>query len=214
MTAAKIRWAVGVIVACGAVALGGVWVADGREPPKPPPAGGDAATAGEPAVRFNLLSLDANDLADANGLNIYKFKLEVPKGRPFHVVLRELDSKDGPPRELRRFTFRRGEREGPTTLRVDFTRRDGAVGGVLLTEQKDAVFRISCPDCTPTGLATIVPVPLSGVKLTERILLVHQSDMDNTRWGVKEARLLTVVRNVRSSSPTDYPRAELLVEQE
>src|SRR5262249_2693827 len=174
-----------------AVALGGLWAGAGQEPPKPPPATGEPAQAGKPPFGFTRLALDANDLADAYSLNVYMFRVEIPKGQQFHVVLRELDAEDAAPRELKRFSFRQEDKDGPTALRVELRRVDGA-GGVLLTEQKQAGFRVSCPYCQPTGMASVVPVPLSGVKLTERTLIVHQSDKDNTRWGVKETRLLSV----------------------
>src|SRR5262249_37316470 len=144
MSAAKIRWAACVVALCGAVALGGWWAASGEEPPKPPPAEGAPAPTDPALVAFDIVTIDANDLVDAHTLNIYKFKVDVPKGQKFRVILRELPAKDAEPHVLTGFSFQRGDGAGPVTMRVDFTRMDGTVGGVLLTEQKEAQFRVNC----------------------------------------------------------------------
>jgi len=214
MINAKYRLICGLIIACGVVVLGGWWVIGGQEPPKPIPAKVEAAPADKQPFRFNILALDANDLADALSLNIYKFKIDIAKGQKFNVILRERDDKDAEPRELKRFSFQRDEGEGPTILRVDFTRKDGMIGGVLLTEEKEAVFRVTCPDCTPTGIVSIVPVPLSEAKPTEKILMVHQSDKFNEQQGLKETRLMTIIVKAKNTGPMNYPRAELVVEKE
>jgi RNA polymerase sigma factor (sigma-70 family) len=211
MINAKYHWISGLIIACGVVLLGGWWVIGEQEPPKPPPAKAEAAQADKQLFRFNTLALDANDLADALSLNIYKFKIDIAKGQKFNVILREQDDKDAEPKVLFGFTFRRNEGEGPTILRVDFTRTDKTAGGVLLSEDKQAQLRVSCPDCTPTSFVTIVTMPLSGVKTTEKGFFVHQSEKDNTQMGQKGTRLLSIIHNVKN---TTYPQAELVVEKE
>ena len=46
--------------------------------------------------------------------------------------------------------------DGPTTVRVSFLRRDHKLQGVLLSQEKDAEFRVAAPGCKPTETVTIV----------------------------------------------------------
>ncbi len=212
MMNAKLRWGVSVSALFGIVTLCGLWVAGSEEPPKPPATKGPAAPVSDQPFGFTYQTIDVNDLVEVHNLNIYKYKVEIPKKQRFHVVLRELENQDAAPNELMRFSFQRGDKDGPIIIRVAFTRTDGTVGGVLLTEQKEAFFRVTCQDCEPSALVTIVPVPLSGVKLNKKTLMPHGSDRDLKKSGVKETRLLWVFHNGMGTGR--YPRAELLIEKD
>src|SRR3990172_9951551 len=82
------------------------------------------ASAGEGRVAKSLqrLRLDADDLADVTGLNVYKFQVDMPKGQRFWLVLREFREKDREPRVLHRYSFRKDD-EAPVVLRLAFLRR-------------------------------------------------------------------------------------------
>jgi hypothetical protein len=211
MTDTKFRWISGLVVACAAVVLGGLWVIGAQELPKLPPPKLGVAPANEKLFHFNKLALEANDLVEAFSLDIYKFKIDMPKKQKFSVVLRELEDKDAKPKLLFGFTFQSHEGEGPTIIRVDFTRTDHTAGGVILSEDKQAQLRVTCPDCTPTSFVTYVTMPFSKVKATQKGFVVHQSDKDNTDTGIKDTRLLTILQNVKDSNS---PMAELVVVKE
>ena len=70
---------------------------------------------------------------------------------------------------------------------------------------------MTCDGCEGSGVASFVPVPLRSVKLTERTRMAHASDRQNEKYGVKEVRLLSVVRNVTGVGALNFPRAELLI---
>lgn len=214
-TMTVIRTVLVAVLAVGVVAAAGVYAARPADPPKPPdPPPAEAkkpAAADKPAFAFDATGLTVGDLVDALRLDIFKYEVAIPKGRRFAVVLRELDAPDAAPRELKRFAFERVAADGRTTIRVDFTRFDGLAGPALLTEQETIGIGVSCDGCDPGGVGSFVPVPLGSVKLTERTRMTHHSDRHNEESGVKEVRLLSIVRNVTGVGALNYPRAELLI---
>ena len=165
-------------------------------------------------IPFQKVSVNTDELIGATGLNIYKFQVDMPKGQGFRVILRSLESRDSGARELHSWAFTK-DGDAPTTLLVSFLRRDGKLGGVLLSQEEEAEYRLDCPGCTPSGIATIVPLPLAG---TNKTLFVHRSDKDNEHFdGLDETRLITVVRSELGEPappPTSYPRVELVVQRE
>jgi RNA polymerase sigma factor (sigma-70 family) len=174
----------------------------------------DAPVVAERPVAFRAAQVSADDIIEVTGLNVYKFRLDIPKGEKFRVMLRELADKDAGARALHQFDFTR-EAEGPMTLRVSFLRRDGRLEGVLLDEAKQATYRVDCEGCSPPGIATIVQNPLAAVPPTEKVLSVIASDK---AWGNSKsgpARLITVFhRNPGDNSgliDAAFPRAELTV---
>lgn len=211
MHGTTVRWAMSMVALCVTATLGSLWVAGGVNPSNPSPSAEGASPMGGRTLRISRLSVDANDLVEAHALNIYKFTVEIEKGQQFHVVLRERDNEDAAPREVKKFTFRRSEKDGPTTLRIDFTRTDGIVGGVLLSDQKQTVFRVNCSDCEPSDMASVVAVPLSRLKSAERTLIA--SDKGNQEQHVKETQLLSIVPT-NGLGESNFPRADLLIEKE
>lgn len=172
--------------------------------------------AAEGGQGFQKLKLEADDLAEITGVNIYKFQLNIPKGQRFRVVLREVKEKDAEPRVLHQFAFVK-ESDAPTVIRVGFLRMDRKLAGFLLSEEKQAEYRIDCSDCTPGGIATIVPQPLAEVPPTRKTLFVSHSDKDAKQMGLKGVQLITVVASEPGQPappPTNAPRAELVIEPE
>src|SRR4051812_30848419 len=75
------------------------------------------------AVPFQRIGLSADDLADATGLDIYKFRVDLAKGRRFRVVLRVRQDEESAARESVGIPFQTTGDE-PTTIRVSFLRTD------------------------------------------------------------------------------------------
>jgi len=176
---------------------------------------GARAAQAEEKKDFERLKLDADDLADATGVNIYKFQVNVPKGQRFRVILREVPD-NAVPRVLHKHSFL-NETDGPTVIRVAFLRRDRQLAGVFLTGEKDAEYRVDCPGCDPSGIATIVTVPLADLPGTRKILFVSRSEKDAKQPGIKGMQLIAIVANepgAGASPRTRTPRGELVIEPE
>jgi hypothetical protein len=174
--------------------------------------------AGEPRKdnTFQKQKLDANDLAEVFGVNVYKFQVNMPKGQKFQVILRELKEKGAEPKVLYLHSFLK-ESDGPTVIRTTFLRRDGKFEGVLLSEEKDAQYGIQCSGCSPGGVGSIAPMPLANLPGTHKILSVTQSDKHAKQMGLKGMQLITIIaREPGKVLPIDagvttFPRAELVI---
>ena len=68
--------------------------------PEAPQAKASAGPEGQDDISFRKLALSTDDLVDATGLDIYKFRIDVAKGEQFRVVLRSQESKESPAREI------------------------------------------------------------------------------------------------------------------
>lgn len=159
---------------------------------------------------FELQKLDASDLADFTGVNIYKFRLELRKGR-FSVVLREVLDKDAAPRELKRFNFEKLSDE-PLTMRVGILGLDQKLTSFLLSNEKLARIRVDCPGCHPSQLSSVVEQPLPDIELTRKSLWVARSDKQVNEMGAQGLQLITVMTsNSKGLFPSNLPRAELVV---
>jgi hypothetical protein len=198
----------------------------------PSPIAGPAKSSGEASekpptggqVALRKIAIDADDIREAAGLNIFKFELDMPKDRRFHLVLRER-KESSPWRELYRFPFVKSE-EGRTTFRVSFMRRDGRFEGVLLSDAPDAEFRVASPGCSPAGIATIVQNPLRELPTSRRSYRFHFSNskedqsVDGDAPEPRVRRLLTMLESSNNPDapprPKDAPtRGELvLIEEE
>ncbi|MGH7202143.1 MAG: TIGR03067 domain-containing protein [Planctomycetaceae bacterium] len=178
---------------------------DGSRPETPPNPGAER-------IGFEKLSLDADDLVSATGLNIYKFKAAVSQGQRFRLVLRELRDENAAPRVLQSFAFE-SDQQSPVILHVSFLPRGDNLSGVLLTE-RDAVYRVQCEGCRQSaGFVTVVSVP--GADVGDRTLFVHSSAADAPPAGPNTVRLLTLAPNdpkTGLASVAGYPRGELVLE--
>jgi RNA polymerase sigma factor (sigma-70 family) len=165
---------------------------------------------------FQKLKLDADDLAEVTGVNIYKFQVNIPKGQRFRVVLREVKEKDAEPHVLHQYSFLK-ETADPLVIQVAFLRRDQKLAGALLSGEKDAEYRVVCAGCSPSGIVTIVPIPLADVPPTRKTLFVLQSDKQAQQIGLKGMQLITLVASEPGKPappPTSAPRAEWVIEPE
>lgn len=215
----NVRLVVTTVLALGVLALGGVLAAHNSAALR---SGVDENTVGGAAVvadaraqgrTIQKLKLDADDLADITGVNVYKFQINMPKGQRFRVVLRELKTADAQPRGLHQFSFQK-ESDAPITLRVGFLRADRKLASFLLSEETQAEYRVDCSGCSPGGFATIVPQLLAQVPPVQKLLLIGQYDKHVKQIGPKGVPLISIVVNEQGSSATSFPRAELVVEPE
>src|SRR5262249_781382 len=148
----------------------------------------------------------------AAGLDIYKFNVEIAKGERFKVVFRVCESKESPSREIVSRSFQKTF-EKPTTVRMNFLRRDRKLSGFLLSDEDEAEYRLSCAGGATGGIVTIVKNPLGQLDPTRRGLLIAESDEQNTNRDENEAVLLRVCENraTRGVDMDGYPRGEVVV---
>ena len=176
--------------------------------------------AGEPersdSVPFQRIDLSADDLAEATGLDLYKFRLDLAKGRRFRVVLRVRQDEKSPARESAGIPFQATGDE-PTTIRVSFLRTDRKLQGFLLSTEPEAEYRVDCSGGATGGFVTVIKNPLGDIAPTLRGLFAHQSDERDAQEGPKQTRLLTVDAQKpggRGIDMSGYPRAELVVTED
>jgi RNA polymerase sigma factor (sigma-70 family) len=177
-----------------------------------PPEGDKPAAEGIP---FRQVALSADDLVAVTGLNVYKYKLDLPKGARFQLLIREFADKDAAEKELWHHDFEKVE-DGPATLRVSFLRLDRQLSGVLFSQEKQSEFRVECDACSPGGLATVVQTPLHAVPGPEKMLQVFPSDKERDATQPDFTRLLRVFHHDREAKPVKsldevYPRAEMVL---
>ena len=220
MWQAKLKaWAVGLGLT--AATLGGTgYLATTGVGQGPPVPGAGPAKVEKPAAKagetpFRKLSLDADDLAELMFLDAYKFQLDMPKGQVFNVILREVNAPKSATRWDHRFEFRQQE-SGPTTLRIALLRSDRKLASFLLSNEKEAEFRVDCSGGTTGGVTTIVSLPLTDVPVTQRILVVGKSNDFVRQMGLEGVKLLTVVVKELPAQPradlATARRAEVVVE--
>ena len=169
------------------------------------------------AISFQKLALSTEDLIEATGLNIYKFRIDIAKGERFRIVLRSQESKDSERREILGFSFEKTS-EDPVIIGVSFLRLDRKLSGFLLSTEDRAEYRLSCSNCKPGGLATYVNNPLGTLDSARRTFYVFRSSEETKDNGVdaKETLLLracdgTAPRGVKGVNLDGYPRAEVVV---
>ncbi len=109
-----------------------------------PQAKPNTAPDGHDYIPFLRLGISADDLVEATGLDIYRFRIDVAKGEKFRVLLRSQDSKESPARELVDFSFEKESDGSGAVIGVSFLRRDRKLSGFLLSEEADGEYRLKC----------------------------------------------------------------------
>ncbi len=169
------------------------------------------------AISFQKLALSTDDLVEATGLDVYKFRIDVAKGEKFRVVLRYEERKDYPAHEILGFSFEKTSDE-PVILGVSFLRPDRKLAGCLMSSEKQAEYRLSCSQCKPGGIATFLNNPLGTVEPSRRTVLVFRT-VEETKGYTKDPRETLLLRvcdgtaapGVRGVNADGYPRAEVVV---
>ncbi len=186
-------------------------------PSQAPQAKPDAETNHQDAISFQKLPLSTDDLVEATGLDVYKFRIDVANGKKFRVVLRYVERKDYPAHEILGFSFEKTSDE-PVTVGVSFLRPDRKLAACLMSSEREAEYRLSCTHCKQGGIATFVNNPLGTVEPSRRTVLVFRSVEETKGYNndPTETLLLRVCdgtppRGVRGVNVDGYPRAEVVV---
>jgi hypothetical protein len=223
MMMSKLRAAVVVFFSGCGIAAGAAALTHQQPVPRPPEPLQARATA-EPerrdSISFQKVALTTDDLVEATGLDIYKFRVQIAKGERFRVVLRAQERKDLPPHELVGYSFEKTAAD-PAIVGVTFLRLDRKLSGFLMSNELQAEYRLTCSNCKQGGISTILNNPLGALDSTHRTVFVCHSDAENEGHGVdaKETLLLracdrTAERGVRGVNVDGYPRAEVVVVKE
>ncbi len=176
---------------------------------------GAGVSAAQPkdVLGFGPAKLSVDDLAAVYGLNIYKWNLPPTDTGKFRIILRERQAKDQPWKVLVSEGIRVfPDRSDPVKiLAVSFTRRDGACGGVLFTDQKEADFRVRlCGERhSYTAVDATVPVPLYG---RTGLGLTICGNVYGAFGSVPRDIDLLVLEPSSRVIRTEHPRAELVLQ--
>ena len=169
------------------------------------------ADAEEP-LKLERLPLSANDISSVTGLNIYKFRVGMKPGTKFDVTVSVLDAPDAKPRLMSRQTFRSNDDVTEPDLLLSFLSRDNSLRGVLLSQDEEIVYRVECPQCSPTGIATIISLPLSDIPGTRKTLIPMTADQSAKLSDTNEVCLIAILAaddGKAVSMQRSYPRAKI-----
>ena len=184
-------------------------------PPQAPQAKAIVELEGRDYISFLKLGLSTDDLVEATGLDVHKFKVDIAKGQRFTIIFRSQESKDVPAIELVRHSFEKDSDMQSAIIRVSFIRMDRKLSGFLLSNEAQAEYRLNCSGCRPGGIATIVQNPFGIHNPTGRNLLVCSSDLESKRYSVdpKETLLLRVMdgKAAQGVDVDGYPRGEVVI---
>ncbi len=168
--------------------------------------------AAEKAPAFRRISLTADDLAAAMGLNVYKYRVEADKGQRLELYFREFPAEGEAPKYIHRFLFEKTE-AGPATLLLSFRSVDGKLSG-LSHNDKELFLTVSFTGCSPGWIGTVVRNPLAGLPADGKTLCSPRSDRDGSVRAEKGAQRLLIVyvsKRPDSDPAKSYPRAELVL---
>jgi hypothetical protein len=169
--------------------------------------------ADEPS-RLEQLPLTAADISGVTGLNIYKYRIALKPGTKFDVAVSVLDAPNSKPRFLNRQTFTSGGDVDAVDLLLSFLPRDNTLRGVLLSQDEEVAYRIDCPQCSPSGIATNISLPLSNVRGTRKTLIPMTTDRSIETSEENEICLIAILASEDgkpASMQKSYPRAKVSV---
>lgn len=171
------------------------------------------AMADEPK-KLEELSLTAKDIAGVTGLNIYKYRITMKPGTKFDVVVCVVDAPDARPRTLSRNVFTSDDDVEAVDLLLSFLPRDNTLRGVLLSQDDEISYRIDSPQCSPTGIATNISLPLSEIRGTRKTLIPMTADRSAELSDESEVCLIAILATEDgkpASMQKSYPRAKVSV---
>lgn len=157
------------------------------------------------------LDITADDDVRLTGLDVDKFRVPTKAHAPIEVVVSEQRSPDAEPRILHR--KRLDSERDSTELLLSFLPRDKTLRGVLLSEE-EVEYRVECPSCSPTGsptgFATIIPVPWNDIRSTRKTLVLLDSDRQHRVSRPEEICLIAILVAEEGQAPSlreSFPRA-------
>lgn len=164
--------------------------------------------------RLERLPLTAADISSVTGLNVYKYRIAIKPGTKFDVVVSVLDSPTSKPRFLNRQAFTSDDDVNSVELLLSFLPKDNTLRGVLLSQDEEVAYRIDCPSCSPSGIATNISLPLSNVRGTQKTLIPLTMDRSIEISDENEICLIAILAS-KDGKPVSlqqsYPRAKVSV---
>lgn len=172
----------------------------------------------KPTPSIQKVNVSAQDLADVLSLNVYKFRMDLPKGQKFRLLIREFSIKGAVPKQHSAYDIEKSS-DKPATLRVAFIRDDRLTGSAIFSRDEWMQYRVESTGCKPHPVGTMVHVPLVYLEPTRKTLIrsYESSEREKLRKTRKEIRLLTVVKSEPgkpspSDTTTTFPRWELVIQ--
>lgn len=211
MTVLKLRMVVAMIAIGVAFGGGGMWMAGGQDPAKPdPPKPPERPPT--PIFQSQKALLDGSDLRDAFVLDVYKFRVKMPRKQRFRIEIRRQTAETEKPITVVRMPGIKYDDDQPVEVTVSFTPPDGSVAAVLRSDKYDSFgYRISCTGCERGNLGGHMKSPLAGVPDLNRASTQHGEY--TTMKGDKEVRLVTAAKceDTKNGVLMTYPRLEVLI---
>jgi hypothetical protein len=158
--------------------------------------------------------LTAGDIAGVTGLNIYKFSVAMKPGTRFEIVVSVQETPDATPRVLNRHSFASDGDTDNVELLLSFLARDNALRGVLLSQDEEVNYRVECPNCNPSGIATIIALPLNQFPGTQKTLIPMTGKRSQEISRDNESCLIAILASKDgepASLQKSYPRATISV---
>lgn len=179
-----------------------------------------AALSSSPSLRadeplqLERLPLAAEDISGVLGLNIYKFRIPVKPSTQFKLVVSVQDTADDEPRVINRNSFTSSDDAQTVDLLLSFLPRDNTLRGVLLSQDEEVSYRVDCSQCDPSGISTIISLPLNDVRGTEKTLIPMTKERSATLSDENEICLIAILASKDgkpASMQESYPRAKVSV---
>lgn len=169
--------------------------------------------AEEPGT-IQRLPLSAGDIASVTGLNIYKFRIAMNPGAKFDVAVSVQNDAASEPRSLERHSFTSDDDTDRVDLLLSFLSRDDKLRGVLLSQEKEVVYRVDCSGCSPPGIATIISLPLNEIPGTQKTLIPMTAERSAVFSDENEVCLIAIVASKAGKPVTmteSFPRAKISI---
>lgn len=166
------------------------------------------------SVALECLPLTAAEIARVTGFNIYKYRLAMKPGTTFDVTISVQDAPDDKPRFSNRQSFT-SDGDGETVgLLLSFLARDDTMRGVLLSQDDEITYRVDCRNCTQTGFATNVSLPLKKIPGTRKTVITMTRERSRDLSEENEICLIAILASEEGkpvSVQESFPRAKISV---
>ena len=172
----------------------------------------DFVAAGDPPLE--RLPLTADDIAGVTGLNLYKFRVAMEPATAFSIDISVQDTPDAKPRIVSRYAFTADDDAEAVELRLSFLPMDDSLRGVLLSQDEEVTYRINGTNCSPSGLATVIALPLREIPGTRETLMAMNAEVSSELSDENEVCLIAVLASPEGEPPStrkSYPRAKVSV---
>lgn len=156
--------------------------------------------------------VDGSDIAEASGLDVYKWQVQLHKGQKVRLTL-DVQSEMGakPTNYLSREVI--ASSDGEATILASFLREDRKLASLFLSEDKRMDFRILWKGSANDGLTGFIKTPLGEIPLGQKALSIHREPQ--FVGGAWELLLLFRTEHIEGRGLSKlYPQASLKLEFE